>query len=542
MNNRLHCLQRQLATLIVLFSTITIWAQAPTGYYSTADGKVGYELKTSLFKIIKDHTTLSYGDLWTAYETTDMNADGKIWDMYSDGAGYEYTYKVGQCGNYKEESDCYNREHSFPKSWFNDAAPMYTDLFHIYPTDGYVNGRRSNYPFGDVGTAKYSSLNGSKLGTCSDTGYSGTVFEPIDEYKGDFARTYFYMATCYQDKVSSWTSNGEAANILDGSSTQVYKDWYVNVLLQWNELDPVSEKEIARNNAVYKIQGNRNPFIDNPSYVTSIWSKSTDGGNDGNDSNENEGEGNETATCLIDETLCSSFGVFTAYSIEGSQKWTSDKQYGAKMSGYVSKKSYANEDWLVSTPISLSAGNIDAVHLSFEHVVNFDLINTKYKILVSTNYTSGDPTAAGTTWTDISDRFTWPTTGSYTYIENTDIDLSDFIGNKNVSLAFCYTCGTQSSGTWEIRNLSLCTSKASGVDNIEDENAINIFPNPVADIINVDSQLDIKSISIYNTAGMVVETAKEVNYISAQRLNKGLYFVVVELVDGQTISKKIVKQ
>ncbi len=125
--------------------------------------------------------------------------------MYSDNPGgtVPYTYNLtdaDQCGNYGGEGDCYNREHSWPKSWSDEDAPMYSDLFHLYPTDGYVNGRRSNYPFGDVGSASWTSMNGSKVGSCSYPGYSGTVFEPIYEYKGDFARSYFYMTVRYYNE------------------------------------------------------------------------------------------------------------------------------------------------------------------------------------------------------------------------------------------------------------------------------------------------------------------------------------------------------
>lgn len=240
-------------------------AQAPADYYDNAEGKTGYTLKTTLHGIIKSHSTLSYGTLWNAFEETDLKpGTNKIWDMYSD---CDLIFGNNQCGNYRKECDCYNREHSFPKSWFNEASPMYTDLFHLYPTDGYVNGRRSNYPYGNVGSAKYTSSNGSKLGNCNDcSGYTGTVFEPIDEYKGDLARTYFYMVTCYEDKVSGWSSD-----MLNGTKNQAFSDWAKNVLIQWHRQDPVSEKEISRNNAVYQWQGNRNPFIDHPEFADKIW-------------------------------------------------------------------------------------------------------------------------------------------------------------------------------------------------------------------------------------------------------------------------------
>jgi endonuclease I len=264
----------RLFTLLLVFFALRILAQIPAGYYDSAANKTGDELRTALFDIIKDHNVESYSDLWDDFEYTDKKSNGKVWDMYSDVPGgtppYQYTFGSDQCGTYDDEGVCYNREHSFPKSWFNDDYPMYTDLFHLYPTDGYVNGRRSNYPYGEVGSASWTSLNGSKLGDCSYPGYSGTVFEPIDEYKGDFARSYFYMLTCYKDQISSWSSP-----MLSGSD---FAYWAKNLLLDWAEQDPVSQKEIDRNEEVYNIQNNRNPFIDHPEYACLIWGSNCSSG------------------------------------------------------------------------------------------------------------------------------------------------------------------------------------------------------------------------------------------------------------------------
>jgi endonuclease I len=253
--------------------------QIPDNYYAPAENLSSYELKTALYQIIKDHTVRSYKSLWTYFEDTDQKADGTVWDMYSDIPGgtppYTFTFSSDQCGSsgYSDEGDCYNREHSFPKSWFGGASPMYSDLFHLYPTDGYVNNIRGNFPFGEVSSPTETSLNGSKRGPCSYPGYTDVVFEPIDAYKGDFARSYFYMATRYENIIASWQnydSNGDA--VLDGSSDQVFEQWFLNLLIDWHHQDPVSTKETGRNNKIYNtIQGNRNPFIDHPEYVDCIW-------------------------------------------------------------------------------------------------------------------------------------------------------------------------------------------------------------------------------------------------------------------------------
>ena len=174
-------------------------------------------------------------------------------------------------GGGREGAD-YNREHSMPKSWFHDGYPMYTDLFHLYPTDSYINNMRSNYPFGEVGTVTKQSSGGfSKLGKSSVSGYSGTVFEPNDEYKGDFARTYFYMVTRYENNVAGWSSD-----MLGKNAYPAFTDWALGVLLKWHRQDPVSEKEINRNNAVYGIQKNRNPYIDYPVLAEFVWGELVD--------------------------------------------------------------------------------------------------------------------------------------------------------------------------------------------------------------------------------------------------------------------------
>ncbi|QIL88489.1 hypothetical protein GNX18_00920 [Microbulbifer sp. SH-1] len=251
-------------------------------YYQSASGLSGYTLKTALHNIIQGHTARAYGELWDFYAANDLDYyyenDGSILDIYAErpsgSDSYSYTPINDQCGNYSGEGDCYNREHSFPRAWFGGAiAPMNTDVHHIFATDGYVNAMRSSYPFGEVASISAISSNGSKLGSGqSSQGYTGTVFEPIDEFKGDLARAYFYMATRYQDVIAGWENNSSYGDaMLDGSSNRVFESWAVQLLIDWHNSDPVSAWEIDRNNAAYYFQGNRNPFIDHPEYVESIW-------------------------------------------------------------------------------------------------------------------------------------------------------------------------------------------------------------------------------------------------------------------------------
>lgn len=262
--------------LPVLFLAATAGAQVPSGYYNAAAGKTGTALQTALHGIINNQTPLTYGTsassgtTWVAFKTTDVKPNGKIWDIYSDKPGstpaYEYTPGTKQCGNgTNSENSCYNHEHVWPQSKFGSASPMKSDLWIVYPTDYYVNGQRGDLPYGKVGTAAKTFTNGSKLGSQSTTGApSGNCFEPIDSFKGDIARSYFYIATRYLGEDASWDS-------WEMATKAVLNPWAVQMLLQWHRMDPVSAKEIARNNAVYAAQGNRNPFIDSPRYVECIW-------------------------------------------------------------------------------------------------------------------------------------------------------------------------------------------------------------------------------------------------------------------------------
>ncbi|MDE6098122.1 MAG: endonuclease [Muribaculaceae bacterium] len=258
--------------LLPLLCTMNAMASEPADYYSSCENKGGRNLLSALQQKIGPHTTVSYDALLDLYKTSDVYPDGKIWDMYST----KHWSTGSKCGSYKLVGDCYNREHSMPKSWFNDAKPMYSDAFHLYPTDGKVNGQRSNHPYGECANGTRLPSNGGvqalgKLGNCTFPGYSGTVFEPDDQYKGDFARSYFYMAAAYNDRIASWSSP-----MLAGNSYPVFTSWSVDLLLKWHRQDPVSEKERDRQEAVYARQRNRNPFIDHPEMVEYIWGNQKD--------------------------------------------------------------------------------------------------------------------------------------------------------------------------------------------------------------------------------------------------------------------------
>ena len=246
-------------------------AAEPNNYYKNALGKSNESLMTALCNIIRSHKEVSYSSgLLDAFKKADTDNQGYIIDIYSN-----CHYRPSDNGSTaKNMGEGYNREHSFPRSWFNGAvAPMNTDVFHVYPTDIHVNSQRSNYPYGVCANGTRLSYGNyvakGKLGKSTYPGYSGTVFEPDDEYKGDLARTYFYMVTCYKNELPSWPGSDQLNYSVN--KYKAFSTWTINMLMEWTRLDPVSEKEIKRNEAIYLIQGNRNPFIDHPELAEFIW-------------------------------------------------------------------------------------------------------------------------------------------------------------------------------------------------------------------------------------------------------------------------------
>lgn len=249
-------------------------------YASSLQGKKKEALKTEVFNIIKlpNNPPISYSGLWEAYKTTDKRSDGYLRDWYSNSTNYVIGGNK-QGASYKKEGDSYNREHLVPQSWFNEDSPMKSDIVHVVPSDGWVNNKRGNYYLAEVKKPDnplkpydgYWSNNYCYYGKCMTSGYSGTVFEPNDEIKGDIARIYFYMATCYQDRITKWSGG-----LLTGTTYQPYAEWYFTMLKRWAKNDSIDAVEIARNNAVYSKQTNRNLFVDFPNLVEYIWGDSTD--------------------------------------------------------------------------------------------------------------------------------------------------------------------------------------------------------------------------------------------------------------------------
>ncbi len=254
-------------TLVLMAALTCLGASAaiPDGYYSSLNGKSGQALKDAIHELAIRHTTLSYGSLWAYFAETDCRDDdnSKVWDMYSDKT---YYFRGGTSGVYGM-----HKEHSLPKSWWGgydetQGYAGYTDINHLYPSDGDANMAKSNHPLGEVSTASFD--NGvTKVGSpkTGQGGGSNSVFEPDDRYKGDFARTYFYMACAYQNYTWKYTY------MLTNNSWKSLNDWSIDLLCRWARNDAVSDKEVSRNDAVQKHQNNRNPFIDFPELFEYIW-------------------------------------------------------------------------------------------------------------------------------------------------------------------------------------------------------------------------------------------------------------------------------
>jgi len=265
-----------------------------TNYYAQLSNLINNglrcgDLKSALSQLVGGHTVIPYTgvefDVWDSHFTTDIVLDDNgeeliIWDMYShvpDG-GEPYEFKAGEDRDFGVEVDIegfqYNREHTFPRSWWGgeEDVVQLSDIHFVIPTDSRVNELRSNYPYGETDDPFITTLNGSKIGRSSIAGYDDEVFEPIDEYKGDLARMQLYVALRYDKEIARWeTKDFRGSQVLSGLNYPAYEDWHLDLLLSWHEEDPVSDKEMNRNNAVYSIQGNRNPFIDKPAWVGLIW-------------------------------------------------------------------------------------------------------------------------------------------------------------------------------------------------------------------------------------------------------------------------------
>ncbi len=582
----------KIKTLLIvglLFSVANIFAQIPTGYYDGTAGLSGSALKTKLSSIISSgHQTKSYDALDDEYPNSDKDSyyekDGTVLDIYSENPTetdpYVYQFGVKKCGNYKIEGDCYNKEHIFPQGYFNKASPMVSDIHHIVPTDGKVNGMRSNFPFGNVGSSvSYTSKNGSKLGTSNSVNYSGKVFEPINEFKGDVARMIFYFATRYEAKLKDFDAN----DILTNTSFPGIQSWELEVLKQWHTQDPVSQREIDRNNAAYTYQGNRNPFIDHQEYVAQIWGTTTPDTEAPSTPTNLTVTGSTSSSISLSWTASTDNIIVAAYDIyvDGTLKTTVTGN-SASISGLTPSTTYnfyviakdssgntSSASNLVSgTTLAGSGGEVTPTTCGTENFENIPASSNSY----STR-----------TWTN--NNITWAATDARTdetldnraiVIRNGSLQSSSIsggIGNLTITTLLKYsgTSGTfklfingiekgtipysDTVTTTTISNINVSgnvtisiqnnstTSNRVAFDDLSwtcyndlatseiKSNKFSIYPNTIKNnmlFVKSENLSKIKKVEIYNTSGVLVQVAEKPflnkNYLVLKNLPKGIYF------------------
>ena len=589
----------KIKTLLIvglLFSVANIFAQIPTGYYDGTAGLTGAALKTKLSKIITSgHQTKSYDNLYNGYPSTDSDnyyeKDGSVLDMYSEnptGADpYVYQHGVKKCGNYNKEGDCYNREHIVPQSFFGSASPMVSDIHHIPPTDGKVNGMRSNNPFGVVTSPSFTSQNGSKLGKNTTAGYSGVVFEPIDAFKGDIARMVFYFVTRYESKLSSFSTG----NMLGGSAYPGLQNWELQVLLAWNAADPVSQREIDRNNGAYAYQGNRNPYIDNPSFVNLVWGGSTPPADTQAPSQPTNLSvtGSTSSTVSLSWTASTDNVGVSAYEIYVNGNYvTTVTSTSAVISGLAPTTTYAfyviardaagnlstQSNSVNGTTTASSGGETPPTSCGTE---NFESIPA-----ASSSYTTNTWTNNGITWTAVDSRTDQTINGKAITIEDGSLSSStisggissltvttqmkftgnpgtfnlyingdmigtipysstvttttipniNIAGNITISITDNSATGSGSRGRVAFDDLSwTCYTVPLSTTEFETPK-LSIYPNPVKNntlYVTGKNIEKIKKVEIYNTSGVLVQVAEKPflnkNYLVLKNLPKGMYFL-----------------
>ena len=584
----------KIKTLLIvglLFSVANIFAQIPTGYYDGTAGLSGSALKTKLSSIISSgHQTKSYDALDDEYPNSDKDSyyekDGTVLDIYSENPTetdpYVYQFGVKKCGNYKIEGDCYNKEHIFPQGYFNKASPMVSDIHHIVPTDGKVNGMRSNFPFGNVGSSvSYTSKNGSKLGTSNSVNYSGKVFEPINEFKGDVARMIFYFATRYEAKLKDFDAN----DILTNTSFPGIQSWELEVLKQWHTQDPVSQREIDRNNAAYTYQGNRNPFIDHQEYVAQIWGTTTPDTENPSTPTNLIVTGSTSSTISLSWTASTDNIMVATYDIylDGTLK-TSSSSNSITVTGlnpsttysfYVKAKDAAGNtssqsNTTTGTTTENTGGNDGGSTTScgtedFEGVsgaVNTyktvtwnnngitwtatdsrsdQTINNK-AITVRNGTLSSSTISGGISSLTIKTQLKFSgTNGSFKLfingVEKGTIPYSDTVTTttiSNINVSGNVTISIQNNSTTSNRvafdDLSWTCYNGLGTDETT-VNKFSIYPNPVKNntlFVNGKNIEKIKRVEIYNVNGILVQVAEKPflnkNYLVLENLPKGIYF------------------
>lgn len=598
-----------------LFFCITSlgFAQIPSNYYDSANGLSGFALKSQLKSIISNgHNARSYDQLYDGSGISGSNGyvdthsdldvagganyenDGTVLDFYSENPTgtdpYNFIHNVDEGGNQNSEGDCYNREHLIPQSSFNSAYPMQSDIHHVIPTDCRVNNYRGSYPFGNVGSVDLTSMNGSKRGSSAMPGYSGIVFEPIDEFKGDIARAVLYFATRYEDTVDNYTS----FDMFNGTEDQVFYPWAIDVLLDWHyNVDPVDQRERERNDAAYNFQGNANPFVDHPEYANMIWNPTpdTEAPTDPTNltaSNPTDNSINLSWTASTDNIGVASYDIY----IDGTYAFNSNNTT-ATATGLAAATNYcftvrANDaannssgfsNQVCETTTNNGSSNTECLAESFEN------IGTSSGSYTDVTWTGDD----GGTWNATDARTDQNLDGNRAIavrngsIERLGLNLTS-VESLTVTTVRIFSGG---SGTFDVvingtvvgtipysdtptehtipvnvsnvtslridnnstasnrvifNDLSLkCTSLSTAEFSIE---TVKLHPNPVRDILTVDILANVDTnIEIYDILGKRVfnNTINKTSNLNLQGLKSGIYIIKITQ-NNATISRKLIKR
>ena len=595
--------------IITLITTTIGFAQIPSNYYDSANGLTGYSLKTQLKNIITNgHSDQGYSSLYTGYVTTHSDNveesgyenDNTVLLFYTENPTgidtYNYIHDTDEnptgtnCGNYNSENDCYNREHIIPQSSFGSASPMQNDIHHVIPSDGYVNGQRGSLPFGTVGSANWTSQNGSKRGSSSVAGYGGEVFEPIDEFKGDIARSILYFVTRYENTVNGYTS----FEMFNGTESQALEDWAISILLDWHyNVDPVDQREIDRNDAAYNYQGNANPFVDHPEYANLIWNPTSDTQDPTNPTNLMASNPTDNSidldwTASTDNLAVTSYDVYidnvfafnTSNTNVTATGLTSDTNYCFKIrakDAAGNTSGFSNED--CETTTNNGSGTTECLTETFENLdtsigsysnvtwtgddggtwnatdsrtdqsLNSSAITVRNGVLTLPSTSGGIGTLTVTTqrvFSGGSGTFNLKVNGNVVgTIAYDDTVQTITIPNINIenSVSVVIDDNSTSSNRVKFDDLSYTCYTALGIEEFDTVN-VKLHPNPFKNNLTVDLKSDIETnVEIFDILGKRVfqNAFNRTSTLNLQALKTGIYIIRISQ-NNKTISKKLVKQ
>ena len=591
--------------LLILVSTV-VSAQIPSNYYNSANGLTGFDLKSQLRDIISNnHDDQGYSALYTGYETTysdnideagyeDNNSVLLLYTENPDGPdSYQYFHGSNQCGNYNQEGICYNREHIVPQSSFGSASPMQNDIHHVIPSDGFVNGQRGSLPFGVVASANWTSDNGSRRGSSNVPGYSGTVFEPIDEFKGDIARALLYFAVRYQNNVDTY-----GFEMFNGTEFQVFEDWALDMLLDWHyNVDPVDAREIARNNAAYNFQGNANPFVSHPEYANLIWNPTPDNEAPTNPTNLSASNPTDASidlswTASTDNIGVSSYDIYvddvnsfntsnTSFTATGLNADTNycfkikAKDAAGNVSGFSNEAcemttnngtggecasetfenipsnsgSYDDRMWNGDNGLAWNATEARTDQILSGRAITIDMRGSNEGVLTSPEISGGIGALTVSTQRkfgggegSLSLYVNGELKGNIPY--NEDVQTTT-ISNINVegNIIVTITEDTSDGDRVAIDDLSWTCYSNLSVDDFSIANT-RIYPNPVSGTsfsVNTNKAISLTVFDILGKQILIKNLTAELNSVNVSKLKSGIYLIKMTS-EGQSVTKKLIKQ